>query len=75
MNNTENNISNNQIVDELDRYNHSIKSFLQSLKKMSKSNMESISFIFYFYSMLGKKFFNFETPIKQRRHSKLNQNM
>jgi hypothetical protein len=60
--------------DELGKYNNYIKVFLNSLQKLSKTNLECISFIFYYHSILGKKFFKFEDAGKSKRHSKINNN-
>ena len=64
-----------EISNELNKYNQSIKNFLVNMQSLTKSNIECISFIFYFYSILGKKFFKFEKTKKNRNSSKSNQNM
>ncbi len=58
--------------DDLGKYNNYIKVFMNSLQKLSKTNLECISFIFYYHSILGKKFFKFEETGKYRRQSKIN---
>jgi hypothetical protein len=64
----------NSTTDELGKYNNYIKVFMNNLQKLSKTNLECISFIFYYHSILGKKFFKFEETGKSRRHSKINNN-
>ena len=64
-------IDNFNTSDELGKYNNYIRVFLNSLQKLSKTNIECISFTFYYHSILGKKFFKFEEHGKQKRQSKI----